>query len=958
MESENGSGEDLMGSLDRKCLIGRDDESAQLDDAMAAAQDGPQVMLVVGDAGIGKTSLVSHLAQRAPELGFVLAVGHCLDIEAAMSFAPVIEAVRTALPDDAGLADRPHARRMRALLDPEAPATDQVRMLEDLRLTILETAAHQPLLLILEDLHWADRSTQNLVSALARTARGRLLLVLTVRSDELHRRHPFRAGLAELSRLDTSRRIDLGPLDRDEVAALLQERSGTDGGADMVASVHERSEGNPLYVEELADADPDAVPEHLSDLLLARVARLSSESRTVVRAASADGSRLDIDLLASVTALDAGALEGLLRPALDGHVLRQRAGVLEFRHGLLREAVYDDLLPGERTRTHAAFAEVLQARVDEQDEAPLSQLSRLAFHWSQAHDPARTLAASVRAGERARHFGTAESVTHLERAVALWDRVTDPEAVAGLTKPDLLLLLAHACADNERRELFEALTREAVAELTPDTDPLVASRVYATLTLCQPTVGDRIDDAEALRLALEYAGTTPSRELAEALRSQSAYHHRRGHGASALEAAEKAARVARQADDRVHEVEALHFCAIELDLLGRVAEAVVSEREAVRVARQAGRLGQALFVESNLAWFELVSGATEQAFQRGIAGMEEAVENGIPSLAVFCGAQAVSQLVWTGRFDDARRLFERLAPLDVEIHFGWRDELLRELALARGEVAVFASWVDETPRFVETGFHHGGDVVEVDQMVSGLRMLGRTDDACELAESFLAFAQGADSPVVRSGAAYAAYHAADGRGPQARDELRAHAERALLWAQERVTDSLRTSWYGVRLALAEAYRLRSHDEPATTSLREALVIAEPFGAYVALEPRLLLAEELLTQSERDEGKELLTAVWADARAMGAGNHERRAFKLATRARVPLAGADTPTGPLARLTPREREVLDLLADGASNRVISQALFITEKTASVHVSNLLAKLDVPNRTAAATLARRLE
>src|SRR5215218_2567576 len=107
MWGENGSGEDLMGSLDRTRLIGRDDESAQLDDAMAAVQDRPQVVLIVGDAGIGKTSLVSRLALRAADLGFVTAVGHCLDIEAAMSFAPVIEAVRTALPDDAGPAHRP-----------------------------------------------------------------------------------------------------------------------------------------------------------------------------------------------------------------------------------------------------------------------------------------------------------------------------------------------------------------------------------------------------------------------------------------------------------------------------------------------------------------------------------------------------------------------------------------------------------------------------------------------------------------------------------------------------------------------------------------------------------------------------------------------------------------------------------------------------------------------------------
>jgi DNA-binding NarL/FixJ family response regulator len=134
-------------------------------------------------------------------------------------------------------------------------------------------------------------------------------------------------------------------------------------------------------------------------------------------------------------------------------------------------------------------------------------------------------------------------------------------------------------------------------------------------------------------------------------------------------------------------------------------------------------------------------------------------------------------------------------------------------------------------------------------------------------------------------------------------------------------------------------------------------MAERFGAFLALEPRLLLAEELLTQGQRDEGRELLSAMWSDARAMGTGELERRAFRLATRTRVPLPRPAESSGPLARLTPREREVLDLVADGATNRTIAETLFITEKTASVHVSNLLAKLDVPNRGAAAALVHRL-
>jgi DNA-binding CsgD family transcriptional regulator/tetratricopeptide (TPR) repeat protein len=945
-----------MGSVDGIRLIGRDTESAQLYDAMTvAAQGQPQVVLVVGDAGIGKSSLVNDLALRAADLGFVTTTGHCLDIEAAISFAPAVEALRALLPDIAVSEDRPHARRMEALLDPDATEPDRVRMLDDLRLTILEAAAHGPLLLILEDLHWADRSTQELVSALARTAHGRLLLVLTVRSDELHRRHPFRAALAELTRLDAARRIDLGPLNRADIAALAVERSGVAGDDETVASLHERSDGNPLYAEELIDADLHAVPEHLSDLLLARVAKLSSESRRLVRTASVDGSRLDHELLTSVTGLEPHAIEKHLREAVDDHVLRQRESVLEFRHGLLREAVYDDLLPSERTRTHAAFAEALQEQLDGVGEAPLSQLSRVAFHWSQAHDAARTMAASVRAGLAALHIGAAESVTHLDRAVALWDRVTDPESGAGCSKPALLLYLAHAHAENERRDLFEILTREAVAEIGPDTDRLVASRVYATFARCLQTSEDTIDEQEAIRLALEYAGAAPSPERARALCSQSTFHHRRGRSTPALTSAREAVQVAKKAEDSETQVEALHFSAIELQLLGRVSDAVTCEREGVRTARKAGRLGWALFATSNLTWFQHVGGTGVAAYQAAIAGIEESLAHAIPGLAVLCGEEAVTWLLWQGRLNDAERLLARLVRLDAEPETC--DDIRHQVALARGDSAAITSWLERVPQFVESGFHHSGDEDDVDDRVTASLMLGRPRDASQVAESYLSFVEAGDSPVRHASAAYSAYRAASALDPIEREALNAHAAAALAWAGSRLTDDWRTSLHGLRLALAEAYQLRAHRSSAVSRFREAIAMAERFGAFLALEPRLLLAEELLTQGQRGEGRELLSAVWSDARAMGAGEHERRAFRLATRTRVPLPRPAESSGPLARLTPREREVLDLVADGSTNRTIAETLFIAEKTASVHVSNLLAKLGVPNRGAAAALLHRL-
>ena len=246
-------------------LLGRERDIAELDEALGlAAQGTPQIVLVGGDAGIGKTTLVADLERRAAELGFTVATGHGLDLEAGISFAPVVEAVRSLLAGVEDLESRPSARRMLTLLDPDAPRSrEAIHVLDDLTAVVLEAAAAGPVLLVLEDMHWADRSTQDFAATLSRTARGRLLLVLTFRSDELHRRHPFRKTLTEIGRTLGSRRIDLGGLDRDDIAGIVA--AHTDGPPDpsLVDSVLARSEGNPLYAEELLAANqrPGGVPE-------------------------------------------------------------------------------------------------------------------------------------------------------------------------------------------------------------------------------------------------------------------------------------------------------------------------------------------------------------------------------------------------------------------------------------------------------------------------------------------------------------------------------------------------------------------------------------------------------------------------------------------------------------------------------------------------------------------------
>ena len=382
-------------------LLGREREQAELYGALSLALKAEsQIVVVAGDAGAGKTTLVADLARRAEELGFAVAVGHCLDIDADISFAPVVEAVRALVSGVEDLDVRPVARRMRGVLDPGTPRpAEQVNLLDDLRLTVLEAAAAGPVMLVLEDLHWADTSTRDLAVALSRTARGRLMLVLTVRTDDLHRRHPARAALAEIGRVPGGRRVELKPLDHHSIAAIAASISGSRPDTALVRSVVERSEGNPLYAEEIAAAGEGDVPEELSDLFLARIDALDVGPRELARMASVDGSQVDVETLRELAAgVDPDRFTASLRDLHDANILRRSGDSLEFRHGLLREAVHDDLLPDERTRIHAELATLLQKRVDADPDPRLSVLSRLALHAAEAHDLSRALVASERAG--------------------------------------------------------------------------------------------------------------------------------------------------------------------------------------------------------------------------------------------------------------------------------------------------------------------------------------------------------------------------------------------------------------------------------------------------------------------------------------------------------------------------------------------------------------------------------
>jgi DNA-binding CsgD family transcriptional regulator/tetratricopeptide (TPR) repeat protein len=981
-------------------FVGRTQELAWLRQLLDRATTGePLVALLGGEAGVGKTRLAEQLAATARERGVRVLAGGCVPLgEEGLPFAPVIQALR-------GLADRldpagletvagPARAELGRLLPDLAWSSDaagaavggagQGRLFELLLGVLERLAARAPLLLVIEDLHWADRSTRDLLAFLATALRsGRVMVLGTFRSDELHRLHPLRGLLGELARNRRVQRLELPRFTRAEVAEQLAGLLGADPPARLVEDVYARSEGNPFFAEELLLAShgggPGALPPSLQQVLLARVVRLESRTQQLLRVAAAAGPGATGPLLAAVAGLDDRQLLEGLREAVDQQLLLPDPaggdGYL-FRHALLAEAVYAELLAGERVRLHAALAGALEAGV-EAGEAPASRAARLAYHWAAAGDPPRALSASIQAAAAAEGvYAFAEAQLQLERVLALWDQVPDAEARAGMDRAALLARCAEAAYGTGDLTGAAELVRQALSLVDEARQPQRAGLLYEQLARCLRRLRDPAA-LDAHQQAVRLVPPGPSVERAWVLGSLAQYLDTVDRFAEARGPAEEAIAIAAQVGAVAEEAIARTALGCALIYLGEPDAGLAELAAAGRLATQTGDVVVVLRTLVSRSDGLNAAGRLEEAVVVALEGFRQARRLGLvrvngPVLA----ANATEALAALGRWEQAEQVSREgleISPSGAAYNALPVDRAALELG--RGDLDAAQARLQAVRRLLPgpiPGAENAGP------LFGGLAELalwrGDLDQAKQLVAEAL--------PLVEANPRYAAPIYALGLRVEAdRAELaRARHPRqpapddntatALLDRLDQAATSPAAAglpelaaWQAT--AVAERTRQRGPTDPAAWAAAAAAWerLGQPYRAAYA---GYRQAEALLAAGDRDPAAVVLGRAAAITGRLGARPLDGEIQALARRARLGLApptgaaaaaaGAPTPAEQLG-LTPREVEVLALVAAGRSNRQIAQALFISPKTVGVHVSNILAKLGVTGRVEAAAIAHRL-
>ncbi len=977
-------------------LVGRDAELGRLRGVLRDAAAGRAVTgLVSGDAGIGKSRLVTEVMEIAERDGFTVLCGQCAEIGDSVPYLPFADAFRAAPPHiEKAVKARPVLARL--LPDGDGPAQEadwaglaRQQMFGAVLSLLSELAAGSPVLLVIEDLHWADATTRHLLMFLARMLhRERVAIIGTYRTDDLHRRHPLRSVIAELLRLPMVALVELGPLSGAALAEILSNVPNAQLPLSTVTlnSLVERAEGNAYYAEELLTASSCAdataggtLPTGLAALLLSRVERVSDAAQQVLRAAAVAGGGAADHLVRAASGLPDEAYEEAVREAAGQQLLAPDGpDGYRFRHALLREAVYADLMPGERTRLHARLASLLAG-------VP-GAAAELAHHSMASHDIPGAFAASLRAAAEAERLGApAEAHRHYDLALELWVRVEEAERSAGMTRGKLGLksaLAAAASGDVPRAvHLLRRIRDWAPSEEGQAENAELRCRVGERLAYHLLQGENTQWYAEALDVIKATVRETPDEPTWYRARAMATYAialmaaHRDD---DARDWAGRARAAARAAGSTSMEADALATTGQLALRAGSSGEAIGLFTAAIEQAGAAGSIGVRLRAVYHLASERLARGELAEAASIAHRGVEWAEAEGL-GLAPF--GLDLQHLHFQGHFADGHWDHAQ------ELADGFPVRVARQAEAVLSAMALFIDVARGNPAAGErrTWLEPFWDDVFVAYIARGIlaeHALWQGDCEGALAEAEAAIdadAWPAHSPSVIRVTAIALAARADraaklraaGDYPGAAAEAVAGAA-LLAVAREGASYPARPKaalgpegrgW----LARCEAEYARLTRANSPDAWERVLAEFGPGYVYETARTQWRLAEALVEAGRRDEAAAVWRAARDTASRLRAAPLGAALDDLARRARLnhgarldagngSHGGGSVGTSPLAALTEREREVLSLIARGKSNREIGTELFITPKTASVHVSNILGKLGAASRTEAAAIAYR--
>lgn len=953
-------------------FVGRADQVDRFRAALGRAREGePSVLLVSGDAGVGKTRALTRMAEIARAEGAWVVVSHCVDLgEVGLPYLPFTETLQQLRGRcdevDQAIAARPALGRLLdvGLAEPAAGGADQAargQLFDGIASAIgAGGRPDRPLVLIIEDLHWADPSSRDVLRFLiARLRTEPLVVVASYRTDDLHRRHPLRPTLSELLRHPRVDHVELSPFTRDELAQFGAAVTGHPLPDQVLQRVLRRSEGNAYFAQELLESGPDtaALPGSLADVLHARLERLDPAVQALAGIASVAGRRVSGELLTAVAGgrpdfADPGTVDAALREAIAHHVLAtEDARWIVFRHALLAEAVYGDLLPGEVTGLHRAYQQQIAANPS------LGSPAELAYHALRAHElPVALTASSAAAQEAVDVLAPAEALRHLETVISLWDAVPDAAQRLGRDLVDVQMAAAAAASRAGRPARAAALAVSALdrsdearsARLTPDAAYYLIDDQREREALDRAARALRVLDAEG-----------PSADRARLLAAQARSALNCDHDDEAQAIAERA----------VAEARAFSVPAAEADALTTLGVLAVNEADlagdlfgrSLELARSVGDLTAELRATHNLTANRYYAGDLTAAAQICAAGIDRARSTGVLWMGYGVGLLLYRELI---RYlsGDLRRpepsmdmVPESVRTILSTIELYAAVARGDEDALDRGR-AVEIDW-SRDPMMALTS---GGCTIDA------LTWAGEHQAAVDLTFRLTDFMSRAWNDYFLGGIWLSALGLAAlaDRATQTRLTGGDLAGDLATGAQllERMEQTARRGrprggqlgpegrgW--VARARAEYSRLIGEPDP---DLWRAAVTEFAYGyRYEEARSRWRLAEALAARGDRSGATVEASTALRAAQDMGARPLAAALIDLGRRARLDLPGSTSSGGVL---TGREEEVLRLVAAGLTNRQIGERLYISGKTVSVHISNVLGKLGVGGRAEAVAVAHR--